>query len=295
MIADVTKKTTDMKKLSMAILGTALFALGMNLFIVPIGLYSGGIMGICQVMRTLLIDYLHLPLGNFDITGVLYYLANIPIFILAYKSMGKTFCFKTFICITTTSLFLSVVKISNPILADDILASCVIGGIISGVGVGLTLKMGASSGGTDIIGLYFIKKKGDFSIGKINLIVNLALYLVCFLLFDERTVIYSIIYAAVVSFTIDKIHSQNINVQALIITKKADQELEKELMNKLLRGVTKWSAKGVYTGKESTVLFIVLSKYEVTRLKQIVHKHDPEAFVVLNEDISIDGNYLKKV
>lgn len=278
------------------VLGALLYAFAMNKFIIPISLYSGGFMGISQIIRTVLVDYLKMPIGNFDIAGIIYYVLNVPVFILAYKSLGKTFFRKTVLSVTSISIFLSIINIpGEPILGNDILATCVIGGLLAGVGTGITLMTGGSSGGTDIIGLYLIKNNKNFSIGKINLIVNLFIYSVCLFLFDETIVIYSIIFAAISAIAIDKIHSQNINVQVIVITKNNIKDMENEIMNKLTRGITKWNSKGAYTGNDSKVLFIVLSKYEVNKLKGIVKKHDENAFIVVNEGIYIDGNYTKKI
>lgn len=278
------------------VLGALIYAFSMNKFIIPISLYSGGFMGISQIVRTLFVDYLNMPIGNFDIAGIIYYVLNVPVFILAYKSLGKTFFRKTVLSVTSISIFLSIIRIPNePILGNDVLATCVIGGLLAGVGTGITLMTGGSSGGTDIIGLYLIKNNKNFSIGKINLIVNLFIYSVCLFLFDETIVIYSIIFAAVSAIAIDKVHSQNINVQAIVVTKNNIKDMEEEIMNKLTRGITKWDSKGAYTGNDSKVLFIVLSKYEVNKLKRIVKKHDENAFIVVNEGIYIDGNYTKKI
>lgn len=287
---------SEMKKLAIAIIGTLIYAIGMNIFIIPVGLYSGGLMGISQVIRTILVDYLHISVGNNDIAGIIYYILNIPAFILAYRKIGKGFFMKTVICVSATTFFLSIIRIpSSPILTDDILASCLIGGLIAGCGIGLTLKMGSSLGGTDIVGLYFIKKNPNFSVGKASLITNVVLYSICLFLFDEKIVIYSVIFAAVNAITVDKVHSQNINVQVTIITKSNIEKMEKDIIEKLERGITKWNATGAYTSQETSVLFVVLSKYEVSYLKKIVHKYDEHAFIVVNEGANIEGHFLKKL
>ncbi len=275
------------------IAGAALYAVGVNLFVVPGGLYTAGIMGICQVIRTLLVDYMQLPLHNFDIAGVIYYVINVPIFVVAYARLGRKFFAKTLITVTAMTVFLAVLPI-HPIV-EDTMAASVVGGIISGIGVGILLRMGSSGGGADVIGVLLIKWKKDFSVGKVNLGINLVLYAACLFLFDVETVIYSVIYAAVYSVAIDKVHSQNINVEVSIITKVKSEDMEKEIMEELGRGITKWTALGAYTYDMSHVLYIMLSKYEVNHLKAIVHKYDPYAFIVVNEGVSVEGNYLKKL
>lgn len=296
---DRLRSTTGFKftyRLLGAILGTFLYAAGMNLFIVPLGLYSGGVMGICQLLRTLLINSLHLQTGSFDIAGLIYYVISVPLMVLAFKSMGKYFSIKTLICMTTMTLFLSFIPIpQHSFLANDVLTSAIIGGIICGVGTGLTLMMGGSAGGMDILSLYFIKKKGNFSVGKINLLVNLVVYSICLLQFDIKLVLYSVVYAAAYSLATDKVHAQNINMEILIITKQDSRDLENALMDGLTRGITRWNATGEYTKESVQVLYVVLSKYEYSQLRHIVHKYDPHAFIVAKEHAMVEGHYLKKL
>lgn len=275
------------------ILGAALYAAGINLFVVPANLYTGGVMGICQVIRTLLANFLHLDFNGFDIAGVIYYALNIPIFIVAFTRIGRRFFFKTLVAVTAMTIFLSMLP--NPRIVEDTMAACVVGGIISGSGAGIMLRMGSSGGGMDVVGVLLTKWKKDFSVGTVTLIVNLALYCTCLFLFDVEIVIYSVIYAAVYSVAMDKLHTQNINVEANVITKADTPELEREILEELDRGITKWTSVGVYTHEQSNILYIMLSKYEVTRLKAIIHKHDPHAFIVINEGVTVDGNFLKKL
>lgn len=281
------------KKALACIAGAFLYAAGINLFIVPATLYTGGVMGICQVIRTLLAKFLHLQFNAFDIAGVIYYLINIPIFIVAFTKIGRKFLTKTVISVTAMTLFLSLVPVIP--VVEDVMAACVVGGIISGAGSGIMLRMGSSGGGMDIVGVLLTRWKQDFSVGKVGLLVNLALYGTCAFLFDLDIVVYSVIYAAVYSVAMDKVHTQNINVEVHVITKADTTALEKEVFQELGRGVTKWSTLGAYTYDRSHILYILLSKYEVGRLKTIVHKYDPKAFIVVNEGVSVIGHYLKKL
>ena len=285
----------ETRRLIGAVGGTAAYAVGMNLFVVPHGLYTGGMMGFCQVIRTLLVQYAGLPLENFDIAGLIYYIFNIPLFIIAIKKLGKIFFTKTLACVTAMSFFLFVITVPKVPVVEDMLASCLIGGILCGSGIGFSLKMGSSDGGTDVLGVLLIRWKKDFSVGKVNLFVNIVLYSICLFLFDVETVIYSLIYASVSSFAVDRVHSQNINVEVNIITKNACVEMEQEIFSKMERGITKWKALGAYTDENTEVPYMVVSKYEVGRLKHIIRKYDPKAFVVVNEGVNVDGHFLKKL
>lgn len=144
---DKRKLIYEGERLLGSLLGTFIFAIGTNLFVVPAALYTNGLLGVCQVIRTLLVDYLHLPFHNFDIAGMIYYLINIPILIFAITRMGKNFLLKTLGTVTAMTIFLAIIPI-RPIVEDTLTAS-VIGGIISGAGVGITLRMGNSLGGID--------------------------------------------------------------------------------------------------------------------------------------------------
>lgn len=284
------------KRMVLAVCGAAIYAFGVNLFVVPAALYSGGLMGASQVIRTLLVRFFDLSLEGFDIAGLIYYAVNIPILILAMKNISKQFFIKTIICVTMQTVFLSLIPIpAQPLLPNDVLASSVIGGLICGYGMGLALRMGGSLGGTDIIGMLLIKWKKDISVGRVSLAVNAVLYTVCLFLFDVSTVIYSLIYAAVSSLAVDHGHSQNINVQVQIITKRDNRELEQEIFQKMNRGITRLDSTGAYTNEKSNILFILISKYEVAQLRQIVLKYDPQAFIVMNEGVTVVGHYLKKL
>ncbi len=279
-----------------AVAGTFLYAAGMNFFVVPLNLYSSGLMGICQLLRTMLANVFHINFGSLDIAGLIYYAMSVPLMVMAFRTLGKFFSFKSFVCMTTMAFFLSVVPIpQHSLLSDDILTSAIIGGLISGVGSGLTLRMGGSGGGMDIISLYCIRKKGSFSVGKITLAVNIVVYGVCLFVFDISLVLYSLIYAAVYSLALDKLHVQNINMEVTIITKTESHFLEQAVLKEFGRGMTRWDAMGEYTKEGVKVLYIVLSKYEYYHLRRLLHQYDPHAFVVAKEISGVEGNYLKKL
>ena len=111
------------------IFGALLYAVGVNLFIVPVSLYTGGLMGICQVIRTILVDYFNLNVGNVDIAGIIYYVVNIPIFFVAMKKMGKKFLAKTLVTVTAMTVFLSVIP--SEIIIDDSMPPTTLDAILS--------------------------------------------------------------------------------------------------------------------------------------------------------------------
>ena len=133
-----------------AVFATFLYALGVNLFVVPMGLYSGGVVGLSQIIRTLLAQAVELPAGV-DIAGILYFLINIPVLYLAWRDLGRAFLIRTLICVGASSLFLSVIQSPAVPILDDPLASCLVGGILCGFALGLALTCGCSTGGLDTV------------------------------------------------------------------------------------------------------------------------------------------------
>ena len=226
-------------RIAIAVFATLLYALGVNLFIVPVGLYSGGMVGLSQVIRTVLTERVALPAGV-DIAGILYFLLNVPMLIIGWKELGRGFLVRTLICVGASSFFLSVIPAPASPILEERLAACVVGGILCGFALGLALTCGCSTGGLDIIGLCLSKRGSRFTVGRFSMSFNVLLYAACALLFDIQTSIYSVIYTVFCSLFIDRGHQQNISVQVLIFTKDEDPELPQNIMGRLGRGVTYW-------------------------------------------------------
>lgn len=283
-------------RLLAAVLGQMLVALAINFFIVPQGLYTGGLMGVCQLIRTLLQDYAGISFGTHDIAGLLYFAANVPILMYAYKNLGRVFVVKTIICTVVYSFFYSALpRPEIPIIADP-LTSCLIGGILGGVGAGIVLTCGASGGGLDVVGLCLSKKGVNITVGRFSLGFNVFLYAACLILFSPTVAIYSVIYNFFTVMVLDRMHQQNISVQAFIFTHKTkDSTLSDRIMEELDRGVTYWNGVGAYTGADVEVLCVCLSKYEIEQLIRAVHSVDPDAFVTIQERVRVIGNFPRKV
>ena len=282
-------------RLVAAIFGELIVAAAMNLFIVPLHLYNGGLMGLCQLLRTLAQDYLGLSFGAYDVAGILYFLLNIPILLAAYKTLGRALVVKTLVCTTAFSLFYSLIPIPAVPVVDDYLTACLLGGILSGVGSGIVLTCGGSGGGLDIIGLCLSKRGSTFTVGKFSLSFNAVLYTACLFLFSPAVAIYSVIYNFFTAMVLDRMHQQNVNVQALIFTRGDQNELARFIMDKLARGVTYWNGVGAYTGEDVHVLCVCLSQYEVDELLHTVHTIDPHAFVTTQVGTRIYGNFTRKL
>ena len=282
-------------KFPVILLGALIYSIGLNCFLRPLHLYSGGFMGFAQLFQELL-SRAGINFGGFNVSGVFYYLMNVPGLVMAAKRMRKRFIIKTVFAVTSITVLLSVIPIPDNLILEDRLSNTIVAGLICGAGIGIILWMGACDGGMNIIGMLIIMMKGKGSVGQVSLITNIILYTIMLFLFDVPTVIYSLMYSVFNSIAADKIHTQNISTQVTVITKLEDTKpMEVEVMGRLNRGMTEINASGIFTGDPVKIFFIYVSKYETSRLKAIIRSYDPHAFIVENEGVHIDGNFLRKL
>ena len=285
---------TSAGRWGMAVFGIVLMTIGINIFITPLHLYTSGLLGYAQVLRTVMSEKFNITVTSVDIAGVLYYLMNIPILFLTFRSMGKHFVVKTLICTTLFSLATMLIPIPATAPIQDTLTSVIVGAICTGAGDGIILTCGCSVGGLDMLGLYFSKKKG-IPVGRFGTYGNIALFVACFFLFNFTVVIYSVIYMAFTNMIVDRMHQQNISVQALIFTKNRDRQIPDQIMNEMGRGVTCWDGAGAYTNEPNRVLCTCINKYEQEQLEGIVKAVDPQAFIITIPGVHINGNFIHKV
>ena len=273
------------------ILGSILFVVGVNIFIVPIGIYNGGIIGTSQLIRTLLYDILKISF-EFDIAGIINMGINIPLLYMAYKNLSRKFFFGTLISVALQTVFFTIVPIPKSPILDDMLSNIIIGAIISGAGCGIVLLSGASTGGLDIIGVYSSIKKSNFSVGGLSMIINFFIYATCAVLFDVGIAIYSIIYSTIASMAMDYFHYQNIEISLMVFTK--NKEVKDVIMKKFMRGVTYWEGYGAYTNTDLEVMVTVCSKLEAIRIKKMIQELDPQAFIIMNST-KVTGGFEKRL
>lgn len=288
---ELNKRKID--RILMTVIGNLLYAGGVNLMINPIHLYSGGFTGIAQLIRLFLTGFLHIPeIPGLDYMGIIYFAINIPLFFMAYRVMGRKFCVTTLISIAMASAFLAIIPVpAVPIVEDRILAS-VVGGLGSGIGAGLVLRAGSSQGGQDVIGVCLAKTHPNFKVGTIGIIISICIYTICLFIYDIPTVLYSIIFAVVTGLGIDRVHVQNIKQECMIFTKKPG--LSDAILHDLKRGVTVWEGEGAYTGEDTHVLVTVISKYEEPHLRELIAKHDENAFMIISDNIRVVGLFQKR-
>ncbi len=285
---------TSRGRLLVAAIGVIIMSIGINVFTAPLDLYTSGLMGYAQVLRTVLDQYLGIRVTSIDLAGVFYYMINIPILLLTTRSLGKLFALRTVAYTTLFSLATAFIPVPAVPVVDDPLTNIILGAICVGVGDGLVLTCGCSVGGIDMLGLYFSKKIGT-PVGMFGTYANIALFLACFFLFDFSIVLYSLIYMVFTNMLVDKMHQQNINLQVFIFTKHMEGKIQRRIMEETCRGVTCWDGSGAYTGEANRVLCICINRYEREKIERIAKEVDPYAFIIAIPGVYINGNFVRKV
>ena len=271
----------ESKKLFVVLFGALLNALALNLFLIPANVYASGFTGIAQLLAGILTEYTPLSVS----TGILLLLLNIPVTILGWLKVGKSFTFYSFISVLSTTVFLGFIPIVH--LSPDILLNAVFGGVISAVGVGLTLKWGASTGGMDIIAMILSRLK-DKPVGTYFFLMNSVIIITAGQLYGWEKALYTLVTLYVSTRVIDAIHTRHEKLTAMIVTKNP-AELKAAIHSKLVRGITTLPAKGGFTNEEKEMLFIVITRYELYDLEHIIKEVDPTAFTNIVETAGIFG------
>ncbi len=275
-----------------AILGIVIFSFAVNFFVTPSHLYSGGVLGLSQLIRSIILTTFNLE-PNIDIAPAIYYIINIPLFYIAYKKIGKTFFFRTLLCVTIQTILMAIIPIPDKPIVDDTLTNVIIGGMLDGLGMGILLSAGASSGGTDIIGIALTQKYKNASVGRIGLAINGLIYIVSGIMYGLPIMVYSIVLSAIGNFTLDQTHKQNISSLAIIFTKEHPKKMIEYINNRLYRDATYTEATGGYTETTTYITYVALSKYELERLIRHLKEFDKQAFLIKQDGIGVTGDFNK--
>jgi uncharacterized membrane-anchored protein YitT (DUF2179 family) len=278
---------TTFKDYFLCILGGIIYAVAFNLFLRPLGIYIANLTGIAQILQDLL--KLVFP-GLKDILGLLVILLNLPLLMLSFASINRGFLLKTLLTVVATSLAIQFIPVKLLITGiSEPVTYVVIGAVIAGFGVGLSLRSKGSSGGVDILGVYLSLKHKGFSIGRVTIIIAAVVYIYAFFKISPATLVYSVLFTLIYSFVIDRMHFQNIKEHVTIVSK--DKQIMDIILRETGRSATYWKGSGAYSNTESYVMMTVLSKYEVDRVRQHIMQADPNAFLIESGNVQVSGNF----
>ena len=260
-------------------LGNTISALGIGGFLIPAGMMMGGATGIGLAVN----HYTGLP-----VSAALAVL-NVVLFVVGAAVLGKAFALMTIISTFYSPFILEMVQqlIPEP-LTQDIMIATIIGGLLVGLGMGMVLRVGASTGGMDIPHL-LLKKKAGIPVGVSMYAFDFAILAVQATFAGLERMLYSVILIIIYTVVIDKIMTLGTSqIQAKIISERYE-EINRAIQQRLDRGTTLIAMKGGYLGRESYEIMIVLGTRELPRLSELVTEYDPKAFMVVNKVSEVRG------
>ena len=271
-------------KLSAAFFYAIAVAIALNFFWTPGHMYSSGITGFAQLINSMSERFLPFTIS----TSLMYFVLNVPLFVLGWVKIGHKFTFFTIIAVVLGSIMMKVVQ---PLSVHwDPLLCAIFGGTINGIGTGFALKNGISTGGLDIIGIVIRQITGT-SYGKFNILVNLVIIAAAGFVFGWTRALYSALTIFINGRVIDSVYTQHKKMQVMIVTEHP-QPIIDGIQNKMHRGITIiHDAEGAFGHTEKTVLITIIDRYDMYDIRQIITQADPYAFVSVSEVEKVYGRF----
>lgn len=257
-------------------------AISIELFLVPNSIIDGGIIGISLILN-------YLTNVNF---GILVLIINLPFLYAGFKYIGKNFCISSLFGIISLSIVESFLHHVEPFTAEPLLAT-VFGGMILGAGVGIVVRSGGSLDGTEILGI-LLTKKFPFSIGEFVMFFNVFIFGWAGFVLGWEQAMFSVITYYIASKAIDAVSQGILNeTKAAFIVSDEYEELAETINQRLGRGVTKFYGKGGYYDKEKEVIYVIVTRLEIAKLKSMTHEIDPNAFITIMDTQEVHGGKFK--
>lgn len=274
------QKTTLFSYLMITI-GALLTALALDWFLVPGKIAAGGVSGLATVIY-------HLTGISVGLTMLV---INIPLLIASWRMIGRTFVVRTLYGAIILSVFTDALAFLPALTKDPLLASFY-GGVLSGVGIGMTLKWGGSTGGTDLAAL-LLQKFFRTSVGQSLLIIDFAIITFAGVVFGAELALYALITLFITSKAIDLVQEGMVYAKAAYVISQKSEEIARAVLDKMGRGVTALNGKGMWTRTDRDVLFIIVARSEIATLKRIVSQIDSDAFMVIHDAHEVLGEGFK--
>jgi uncharacterized membrane-anchored protein YitT (DUF2179 family) len=258
--------------------GSVLVALAINGILIPHRFVSGGLVGLALGLH-----YIFPPLS----VGLLYMLMNIPLFVLGWKFVGRRFFYYSIAGMVIFSVAVAYVKFPLPV--QDKVLGALLAGIITGIGAGIILKSKGSAGGSDILSVILLNRF-SVRVGNTILSFNVIILAGAAVLFSLDSSLYTLVYMYVSTRIVELVLTGLSQRKAVIIISPKWEEISRKILNDIVRGVTFIKGQGAYTGRDENILYTVVTFRELPRIKEIVKKADPGAFVVVHETLEVMGH-----
>ena len=269
------------KSILTIIFGAAIYAFGLTYFVVPHHLFEGGATGI-----TLITYYLfNIP------TSVMNLIINIPLFILAWKIFGAKTLYSSLLGTISLSIWLAIFE-KVPLsfnLEGDLVIVALVAGVLLGLGLGIIFNAGGTTGGTDIVAR-ILNKYTNISVGKLLFALDFLILMLILIIFqDLRLVTYTLLFDFIVSRVIDLIGEGGYAGKGFMIITQKPMEVADKINEELGRGVTFISGQGYYSQKDLKIIYCIVARNEMIKMKELIHTIDPKAFITITEAHEILG------
>lgn len=276
------------KDFFMILLGVILLALGITWFLSPLGLVTGGLSGIAIIVQKMSAAFIGGGIPIWLTNAVL----NVPLFAVSIKQRGFGFAKKSLYAVVLLSFALGVVAtLPNPLsVGNDLLLAGFFGGVFLGTGVGLVLKTGATTGGTDMFAAIFKFKSPNLPIEKVMLAIDGCIIISGLFVFGVTNAMYAILSVLVTMKMVSLVLEGGHSAKAAFIVSDCQEEISAAIMEQIARGTTGLKARGMYSKKDKEMLFVVLSEKQLPQLRQIVMDIDSSAFVTIAEVREVLGS-----
>lgn len=276
------------RNIFMIIFGSAVFALGFDLFLDPNGISCGGISGIAMLI-------VYGTKSQWMTVGILTALFNLPLFFLGLRHVGKRFFFGSLLGLAVSSVCFDLFAALIPAPTLDPLVASIFGGVITGAGLGLVFIAEASTGGVDIVARLIKMKLRNLPIGKIILCMDICTAIATGIVYRQfSNTLYSMITLFLSSVALDKVvYGLDVSKVALIIS-DYDEQIASAICTQLERGVTLLNGEGYYSRSDKTVLLCAVRPKELAQLKELVMTVDPTAFLILQDAHQVLGDGFKR-
>ncbi len=250
------------------LLGSIVYAVGVEVFLSPLKISPGGITGISTALNFI---------TDFP-TGIYIIILNVPLILVGFLKFGKEFILKTSLAVLTTSMLIEIVaNFYQPIFSDKILCA-VFGGMLLGIGLGIIMLIGASTGGVDIV-VKLLNQKHSISIGRSFLIIDGSVIFFAAVVYgDYQSALYSVIAVFISSRAVDLVLGGNLDSKAVFIISDREEEVKSAIMKTADRGVTILPAFGGYTGRKNNILLCVARNNEISLVRRLILEADSNAF-----------------
>lgn len=270
---------------TLIVLGNAIYAAGVVLFILPTGLITGGTTGIALIIN----HFTGMQISTF--VGVF----NLIMFALGYMVLGKKFAMSTLVSTFSYPILLGIIQkaVGDFVMTDDLLLSALFGGLCIGLALAVVIRIGASTGGMDIPPL-ILQKTLRIPVSASMYVFDFAILIGQMLFTPRQNCLYGIILVLVYTITLDKLLAVGASRTKLEIVSKMHEEIRKAVMEELDRSVTMLHGKTGYFGKETDMIYCVIAPRELYKLERIVYSIDPDAFVVMSRATSVHGRGFSK-